>query len=309
MADIIPGSATSPQLTGGDSWPTPVVQTARPDIAPPQPSQPAAPAQPREDPRVREDGDRVQILGTKTFKELKDRERERGRRDAMADLNAKAKAIGYDSFDAMALAAAEAKEAKQRPARPTKPARQPPVATAPGQDLPPAPPRNKADRKEWSRYERDKQQWQAQSQAQAQELKRARRRAKELEDERASREARYQLEKTAIGVGVKEVDYAVDLMYRETQRKQDEDEAAWHQRLNALDERKFFEDLRGSKPYLFGEIVMPANTGHGSAAPAPARPGEAIRHEIEAGKFDARKATKEEYSTYLRSKGLTPPSN
>lgn len=114
-----------------------------------------------------------------------------------------------------------------------------------------------------------------------------------LETEKVVREA-------AIMAGVKDVDYAVHLFKRHTASldatKQKE-----------FDENKFFKDLRGSHPYIFGEVVAPATTGTAGNGAAPGAPGPAAAAgAIGAnGTVDAMKMTPEQYRAHLAKRGLT----
>lgn len=255
----------------------------------------------------------MQILSSSAYKRIKEQAEKRGRKAQIDELNRQAKEHGFETYEAMMLAASANKrgngtvpgqngDAKKNGARTASPPTNGNGAPAP------KPPSNKHDRKAWARYEREKAEWQQERLASQRAIMKANRRNRQLEEERDQLDARRQLELAAVQVGVKDVDYAVELLHRETRRKGGESQEEWEKRIKAIDERKFFEDLRSPRPYLFGETVVPATTGAtGEPAPAP-RPGEATRREVDQGKFDARKATDEQYRARLRELGLQPPS-
>jgi hypothetical protein len=252
----------------------------------------------------------VQILSSSAYKRIKEQAEKRGRKAQIDELNRQAKEHGFETYEAMMLAAAAAKQRgnETAPGQNGNAARTASPAPNGNGAAAPKPPRDKHDRKAWARYEREKAEWQQERLASQRAIMKANRRNRQLEEERDQLDARRQLELAAVQVGVKDVDYAVELLHRETRRKGGESQEEWEKRIKAIDERKFFEDLRSPRPYLFGETVVPATTG-ATSEPAPApKPGEATRREVDAGKFNAKTATDEQYRARLRELGLQPPS-
>jgi hypothetical protein len=141
--------------------------------------------------------------------------------------------------------------------------------------------------------ERDRQQLQKQLADEAQRRKKAERRA-------SAAEARANLERIAAGCGVKRIGQAIYL-FEEAQRGKTVEE------LERIDEAKFFEGLRQSDPYLFGEAVIPATTGTTSSPPGartPPRPAETSTAAGEAGNIDAMAMTDEQFSAHQRKRGI-----
>jgi hypothetical protein len=122
----------------------------------------------------------------------------------------------------------------------------------------------------------------------------------QLQEALDAKEAEAALRETAVGLGVKDVDYALRLLTRELENK-DESELA------QFDERAFFDGLRKAKPYLFGELVQPANTGTGAgAAPSAPKPGAVTTQAARDGQTDARKMNSQEFQELLRKRGINP---
>jgi hypothetical protein len=246
------------------------------------------------------------------FKRIKDEARDKGRAQALADLDAKAKSAGFESMDDALKKWAELskKPQTQSPARPspTQP-KEPQPMPKPG-NSPPKPQNEDALRRENLRAQDDKtkmrKQWR-QSEAKRRELERA----------LAAKQAEMGLREEMFQAGVRDVDYAVRLLTRELEGKTQEEIAKY-------DRPAFYGKLRTDKPYLFGESVAPATTGvdpakaagnsQGGAgggagangAPATPAPGAATAGEAGKNKFDAMKAKPEEVQQRLRELGLNP---
>jgi len=242
------------------------------------------------------------------FKKLKEKEREKGRKAALAEITEKVKAAGFESLDEalgqIPKLAAQVEELLSKP-QPTDNEDE----TMAQQKKKPANKngqskrnntRGKKDRmeskdaKEIARLERER----------AKERERWRKeekRRKATEKKLAATEAMMELREVAINAGVKDVDYAVRLMTRECEGKTKEE-------LAAFDETAFFTGLRDTKPYLFGETTVPANTGTGGddeTTPAVPKPGEVMTQTGEDKMFDARTASKEEIDARKRELGIS----
>lgn len=226
------------------------------------------------------------VLPSASLGKLKAEQRERGKREAMAELEAKFKSAGFSSMDEALAAMANARATPQKPTPQAQPPQsKPPVEqqarSAGGND------------KQAQRAAREREQLAkkfAQEQAQRRRLQRT------LE----AKEAEYALRETAVSKGVRDVDYALRLLQRELEGK---DETA----LAAFDEAKFFDGLRAERPYLFGETVIPANTGTGvGGAPVAPKAGAVTQAQGASGKVDARSMKGEEFAARLRQLGLNP---
>lgn len=224
------------------------------------------------------------------FAKLKEEQRRRGEREAMAALESKFKAAGFGSLDE-ALAAAAA--ARQQPAKAQASQQTRPMAKA-------------TETSQYSGGSRDG----AVDPRQVRKLQQERERlAKQFAAEQAQRrklqrqleakEAEMTLREAAVSHGVRDVDYALRLLQRELDGKSEAE-------LQSFNEAEFFgKKLRGSHPYLFGETVMPATTGTGATGPAAPKAADVQTAQGQAGHFDARKATAEEFQKEMRRRGLS----
>jgi hypothetical protein len=247
---------------------------------------------------------RVQILHPSAFKRIKDKERRRGREDALKELDGAAQAAGFRD-------AASAFEAIRgmggAPAPQPQPAPQRRQEARPGQSpeapVPPAQPGKHGSRKDWERYERQRQQFERDRASYRDRVAKATQRNRDLQRQIDAQQAEMALRESAVACGVKDVDYSMRLLTRHLEGKSEAE-------IDAFDEKKFFEELRASKPYLFGETVTPANTGNGGAAPggsAP-QPGATTTAATTTAQVDARKMSREEFQNRLKKMGLNPPT-
>lgn len=232
------------------------------------------------------------------FKRIKDEQRAKGRREAIDELDAKARAVGFESHDDALKALAALK----------KPA--PPVVTTPiqGAHMPPKTSKNDpaADkaRADAIRAQEDRV-------AERKKWRQENRKNRELEAALQAKDAEMALREECYRAGVKDVDYMIRLLTRELQDKSQEEIAAY-------DRTKFYEAQKKERPYLFGEVVVAATTGTGGetkqgdqvqtgqGAPATPAPGAAAVGESEKKKFDAKTAKPEEVQQRLRELGLNP---
>lgn len=236
------------------------------------------------------------ILPQSAIGKLKEEQRQRGKREAMTELEAKFKAAGFSNIEEAIAAMAAARNAPApKAAPPAKQAKseEPEIEDEDAQAQAIVPPQTQGTdhAKQLQKLQRERERLAKQfaaEQAQRRKLQRT------LE----AKEAEFALRETAVGKGVKDVDYAVRLMQRELEGK---DEKA----LAAFDEGKFFDTLRSSHPYLFGEMVVPATTGTGvGAAPAAPKASTVQAAQVAAGKTDARSMSADEFQKLMRSRGL-----
>jgi hypothetical protein len=253
--------------------------------APPAPEPPAAP-QAKSQPSVNH-------LSNKALAEAKSKERERGRKAALAEMDRKAQKLGYKNHQDM-LEKLEQQRARGRGGNGTQP--------KPASEAAPATPA--VSDRQLTRAQKENQRLvdaaRRANRARAQEEKRRR----DIERQLAATEARHELHLAAVRAGVKDVDYAIHLLERRMSGKTEDE-------LKGFDEEEFFsKTLRESHPYLYGVEERPA----GSAGPKdqepkpPPKPADKLpATNGGSDKTDARKMSNEEYTALLRKRGLTPP--
>lgn len=266
-----------------------------------QPTNDAAKAASAEPQGGQEQG--VQQVKHSDFKRIKEEQRAKGRREAIDELDAKARAQGFESHeDALKALAALRKPATQPPAVVQKPAQ-----GAPTMSNRTAPKNEDADRLRAENLRAKEEQ--------AAERKRWRqenRQRRELEAQLQAKDAEIALREECYRAGVKDVDYVIRLLTRELQGKTQEEIAAF-------DRSKFYDATRKEKPYLFGETVVAATTGTGGEAAkgdqaagaagssqAAPGPGANAVEAAEKQKFDARTSKPEAVAARLRELGLNP---
>lgn len=222
--------------------------------------------------------------------DMKASERERGRKAALAEMDRKAKKLGYKSNQDM-LEKLEAQRAGGRSNKPNQPAKSDTPAPTPTNDRQ----LNRAQRE----IQRSADAARRANKARAQEEKRRR----ELEKQLAATEARQELQLAAVRAGVKDVDYAIHLLEKQMSGKSE-------QELAGFDEEAFFSTtLRQSHPYLYGVEERPAGpAGETRQEPkAPPKPAEKAPAKNGGSDKDVRKMSSEEYNAELKRRGLTPP--
>ncbi len=246
------------------------------------------------------------------FKKLKEKERDKGRNAALAEITKKVKEAGYESLDE-ALAkipqlSARIDEllstpeptadkddttmAQSKGKTPNKSKRngQPKRSNTRGKDDRMA----TKDAKEIARLGREREKDRA-------KWRKEEKRRKAAEQKLAAAQAEMEIREIAINAGVKDVDYAVRLMTRECAKLPKD-------KLAEFDENQFFTGLRDTKPYLFGETVAPANTGTGTGdetTPPEPKPGEVLTQTGDDSQFDAKTASKEDVDKRMRELGLS----
>lgn len=267
-----------------------------PAETPPPPIETAPVEPPAQKADETKDGQTVE-LRTSDFKRIKEKASEKGRRSERLVLDERAKELGYASveelFEAIATKSSEPeptieKEEEEESMAPTKKKKQTTKRSVVGQNRY----KRKFERAEKARKE-NMRKWRA-----------AEKRRRDAQRQLAAKEAEMELREVAIQAGVKDVDYAIRLLTRKLHGKTEEE-------LASFDESGFFTDLRDERPYLFGEQVIPANTGSTSAnsgdePPAPG-PDQTQQVEAESTQFDARKASPEEVAQRYKELGLRQP--
>lgn len=260
--------------------------------APAEPQVPAPPAPPTE-PASAKDPSRVVTLPTKALSKRLDAARKQGREQAAADLEAKAKSLGFKSMADMEKAAQ-----RSRTLRSAAPVNQPPTAPAPAQ-TPEVPHDGSRSSKRLVRENE-------RLLAKVREHNRARaaeeRRRKAAEERNEALEAEMVLRTSAVKAGVQDVDYSLELLRRRLSTTTAEE-------LKGFNETKFFsEDLRKSHPYLFSVREEPAQTGPTDGprgAPAPKK--QQVAPPTPPNGKDPRSVSREEYLKKLHGLGLNDP--
>ena len=231
------------------------------------------------------------VLPSATLGKLKAEQRERGAREAIGELEAKFRAAGFGSIDeAISAMAAARNGGNTQPQAATQRKAEPEVMDS-GASMS----GGKTDRKQLERLAREREQY---AKRYSQEQAQRRRIQRQLE----AKEAEMALRETAVIKGVRDVDYALRLLQRELENKDEE-------ALAAFDEGKFFDNLRSSHPYLYGEMVVPATTGTGVGnAPNAPRAGTVQAAQGASGAKDARSLSQDEFQKMLRARGLASVS-
>jgi len=244
---------------------------------------------------------KVHHVSEASFKRLKEAEREKGRKEAL-DLFAKER--GFDSAEAMQAAFDRRDERRsrdqgkpkppQRAAKPTKSVEDPQDDDDTGGGDKHLKQLNRNMRKLERRYEESE----TKNADLARRMQREAAAKKRVQRERDALEAEMAVRVAAAQVGVRDTDYAMRLLTKELEGKGDDD-------LAKFDEASFFQGLRETHPYLFGETTQPATTGNGAgSSPGAPNPGAAQEGAAQGGKVDAMAMSKEEYRKHLRDRGL-----
>jgi hypothetical protein len=245
---------------------------------------------------------KVITMPTGRMAQLKREEREKGKRAALAALDADAKALGYASHEDMMQ---KLKASKGRP-----PATRTAPVSAPAdddEDQTPAAPPAPSGKGRQTRAERELARAQEQRRAANRARAAAEKRARALERQREADRAEHELRLVAVGAGVKDTDYALTILQRKLQNMSQAE-------LEKFDEEKFFSaDLRKSHPYLYETQQQPVTTSPMSdtkpvtTTPSATPPSKPAANTPAGDKKDARTMSKQEYDALLRARGLTPP--
>jgi len=232
---------------------------------------------------------KTQTMPTEVIGRMKREARERGKREAMNLLEEQAKAAGFSS---LAEAFKTMADARKAPAAVVETQTATPASKIADQRM-----QRELDRREKTIQETQR------------KLRLEEKRRKEVQRFADQREVEQSIREQAILAGVQDVDFAVELARREARQivnsvpPEKVEEA-----LRAFDERKFFADLKGKRPYLFGEKIVPASTGAetdaSTAAPPAPTPGKVTDAAAKSDQVDARKLTRDEFQARLQALGL-----
>jgi hypothetical protein len=230
------------------------------------------------------------------FKGIKEQAKKKGRQQAIAELNDKAKAAGFSSIDDAfsALAKLKATPTNGAPSREENMADK--TKTPQNQQQRAANGSNGENRVSGKpgrevirlRSERDKsnRKWRQEE-----------RRRRELQKKLDAKDAEMQLREAALLAGVTDTDYAMRLLSKELQNKTEEE-------LSLFDERAYFQKLISDRPYLGKEVVVSATTGAANADAPPAPTSADVQQQTEATQFNARDAKPQDLETRLKQLGL-----
>ena len=217
---------------------------------------------------------------------LKQEQRERGKREALSEMEARFKAGGFTSLDEAIAQLAALRAPPPAPAAPqkTQTTSQPQFDRQNDQALLESRKQMEALAKERERL--------------ARELAREQAAKRVLESGNLALQGEALLNVAAVRHGAKDSEYAVELCRRHLATLDDAD-------YETFDEDAFFADLRKEKPYLFGETVVFANTGVGVGdAPVAPNAGTVTEAHGQSGRVDARKLTSTEFQKLLRERNL-----
>lgn len=280
------------------------------------------------------------VVPPDAFKKIKTTAANKGRREYERQIATRAAALGYGSVDEM-FQALESGELMATPAGPANPSPATPApaaaapaapAPAPAAAQPPAPRDDREARREARRAERggERERGNAEEDRRVPEtvrkkLKAARTdmqnkvsaadqkahaaaaRATAAEQALATERAARTIREDMIRGGAREVDYLYTKM-QEHIRTLDADKTPEGQaKFKAFDVKAWIGEQKKAAPYLFGEVVVPANTGTDpgpAGQPAAPQPGAVAGGNAAAGAFDARKASPQELKDYYAKKGI-----
>lgn len=271
--------------------PTPDGNAAAPAEATPsseiQPDTTQIQAAPQEQQQTQVKNGKVITIPTNAMAKIKQDERERGKRNALKERDSEARALGFKDYEDLKKFASN---------RGPKPAAKP--AQKPNQLVQTAQPEQKVSRHTDQRIQQLQEDKRKALRARAQEEKRR----KQVERQSLEMQAEMELKMIAVRCGVKDVDYAVSLLKRQTS-------AMSREQLNSFDEDKYFQEtLRQTHPYLYGEQIVLADTSveQPQGAPPPAAPTskEVTKEVTNNGMIDAKTLTREEFNKMLVSRGL-----
>jgi hypothetical protein len=279
--------------------------TQQPPEAPPPAPPTTATVTPSAQPGTPSGDGKTVELRTSDFKKIKDEAKEKGRREALADLDAAAVQAGFSSVADAFKALGDLK--KQPPAQPPtpKPEEITTMSQPPAQK--PKPPTVDKAAQENARVadERMKmrKQWRREEKA---------RRA--VEKEKQALEAEMGLRGELYQMGVRDVEFGLHLLRQEMRSIVAKASAGGgnpEAELGKFDRKAFMDSVRKDRPYLFGETVVPATTGTNGTSPAagtPAPPpaGQPTVTHAQEQRFDGAKATPEQFRAKLHSLGLDP---
>lgn len=254
----------------------------------------SAPAQAAPAAEPQGDNGRNVILPSRAFKARLEQARKSGQAEATASLDKIAQAKGFASHAAMMA------HLDTILAAPRTPAPKPQAAAAgPTTPAKPTPPANRNDSRAMARYQQELDRWKRDNEKLSKQLADEQKRRRNAERKADAQEAKANLERIANRQGIQDTEYAIHLFNQHHAGMSVED-------LEKVDELQFFQGLRAKHGYLFGERVVPATTGTAGGVPGAnaMSPGQVSTTAASTGKVDVRKMTKQQYTEYMRARGL-----
>jgi len=251
--------------------------------------------------------EKVTMVPHSAMKRIKEEAREKGRKQALEELNAQARAAGFKDFESMKAAAQRragnnAKQATSKPAASSNPKDSAASTASTDGATSTADPavlrRLKKLEEENARLAEDRRRSNKLRSQDAKQRKTLERKLVEVEVENelklAAREA---------GVSVEYLDFALDRLRRTVAGKSAEE-------LKSFNEATYFQELRERMPVLFGTTERPANTAPAPKDSAPSNakpppPGPAAK--AQAAPKDAMKMSRAEFQKHLEEQNLAKP--
>lgn len=238
-------------------------------------------------------------LSQQTIDKIKREQLERGKKSAAADLEKKAKQLGFESSADMFKAAANAKKQRRDQPRAAQSTEQRPNGN-----------RSTQSAGQQKRQEREAHMEREQVQRERRERIRAQNKARRIEMEKNASDGHHELQMLAIKTGITDPEYAVELFTREAQSKERslprDEYAKW---LETTDESAFFEGLRADRPYLFQEVRRAVTTGTKPTDAPPPGAGAVTQQLANGAKKDVKGMSRQEYHDELRKRGLSVPTS
>lgn len=252
---------------------------------------------------------KILTIPSNAMSKIKKDERERGKKLALDEANAKARQLGFKDAADLESHALRAKNGARLAARPAARTREAAPPEEEEQEEGASKPQARAGQQNphprlTSRYEKQIAKLTEERKRLNRQVSHEEKKRKAIERELQAKDAESALRMEAIRNGVKDVDYAIELLRRSMSGKTAEE-------LRQFDEGKFFrEELRGTHPYLYGVDVVPADTSNAAAGGSPtAQRREGASGTPQNGAIDARSMSREDYNKLLRERGLLDPGN
>lgn len=255
---------------------------APPPVPPPQETPPVVVAPPENLPPPVAPQPKKQVT-TRDLSGIRKTEQSRGYKRAMGEQRKRARALGYESVDAMFTAVQEGKK---------------------GNPGPQAQPKPQVDDRKMARLLKDKSGWDAERSRLRKRIAHSEKQARFFKRQVTQLTVEADLRVAAVRAGVTDVDYSLQLLRRDMGGKRGKD-------LDGFEPSKFFAGLKKSHPILFSPQEEPASTGNGSpnvAPPAPpkhtAPPKDTSSEETPK---DAREMTRQQFDSHLADMGIRNP--
>ena len=268
------------------------VEATPPSIVTPADSERPPEAEAKPEPETQTDSN-GQFVKHSDFKRIKQRAETKGRQAALQELESQFQEAGFDSVkDALVKLSRLSEEPPEQEEQVMATTRPKVKAQKPNNNKPrPQRQRVSAEAEALLSSEKAKE-------TNYRKWKASERRNRELKRQMAAKDAEMQLREVAVQAGVTDVDYAIRLMTRDLNGKSEDE-------LKAFNEKEYFSGLKDTRPYLFSIKEQPATTGNTTdEAPPEPKATEVNTAAAEGGKFDARKASKEEFDSRLRQFGF-----